>query len=117
MLDYCKLSSLGLFTADQELKGNTARFTRQNPNGNQHGYECPEERDYYPYWHPTDWSDIAVLANDEKDCAFYRDQSFNVKPKGNLCLVLYKYKASWFCLRIGCGDANFETVAGQSYHC
>ena len=74
----------GLFTADQKLRGDASKHTRQNPNGNRDGYECPEERDYYPYWHPTDWKDIAVLANDEKFCSFFTNNSFNVKPKGEI---------------------------------
>ena len=75
--------AIGLFLADQNLNGKvTSIHTRQNPNGNRRGYECPEERDYYPYWHPTDWIDIAVLADDPLFCSYYRNESFNIKPKG-----------------------------------
>ncbi|XP_057297187.1 protein DD3-3-like [Hydractinia symbiolongicarpus] len=71
----------GIFTADQKV-GNNAKNTRQNPNGNRNGYECPEERDYYPYWHPSDWKDIGILAENESMCEYFQSESFNVKPKG-----------------------------------
>ncbi|XP_046854923.1 protein DD3-3-like isoform X2 [Xenia sp. Carnegie-2017] len=88
--DKCKkrYRNKGLFTADQHLNGDQSIYTRQNPNGNRYGYECPEERDYYPYWHPTDWIDIAVLAHNQSMCEYYRNESFNVKEKGE-CLQYY----------------------------
>ncbi|XP_077997419.1 protein DD3-3-like isoform X2 [Glandiceps talaboti] len=71
----------GLFTADQNLKGDTAKYTRQNANGNRYGYECAEERDYYPYWHPSPWKDIAIMTNDARRCPYYQEESANVKSK------------------------------------
>ena len=75
----------GLFTASQNLKGDAAIYTRQNPNGNRNGFECPEERDYYPYWQPSPWVDIAILTNDESRCAYYQAESQNVKSR-NYCV-------------------------------
>ena len=60
------LSFTGLFTADQPLAGDLPIYTRQNCQGTIRGVDVPEERDYYPYWGPTPWRDIAILVSDEK---------------------------------------------------
>lgn len=70
-----RLRNKRLFTADQNLKGNSAIYTRQNPNGNRYGFECPEERDYFPYWSHSPWIDIAVLTNEPERCPNYQEES------------------------------------------
>merc|ERR1719419_53078 len=73
----------GLFLADQKLKGSSQKYTRQNPNGNRNGLECPEERDYYPWTSPSPFRDVAWLGNDVDYCKTnIAPFSQNVSPKG-----------------------------------
>jgi hypothetical protein len=80
--------NMGLYIADRATQGGltSARassiYTRQNNNGQQNGYECPEERDYYPYWHPSQWKDIAIMTTNTGFCKFYQKNSQNVMSKG-----------------------------------
>eukprot|EP00931_Biecheleriopsis_adriatica_P038083 TRINITY_DN2183_c0_g1_i1.p1 TRINITY_DN2183_c0_g1~~TRINITY_DN2183_c0_g1_i1.p1 ORF type:complete len:1371 (+),score=250.20 TRINITY_DN2183_c0_g1_i1:134-4114(+) len=95
---YARERNKGLFTADQQIDDNGgATSTRQNPNGNgrrrgnqRHGLECPEERDYFPYWHPSPWHDIAVFTDEpQKRCEYYRAESQNVQAKGFCSIPAY----------------------------
>jgi len=82
--DKCRVRqrNKGLFTADQNVNNNIgATGTRQNPNGQRRGYECPEERDYFPYWHPTPWVDIMVYSKNTSMCDYYKKNSFNTNNK------------------------------------
>lgn len=79
-----------LLQYDQKLKGNNATYTRQNPNGNRFGFECPEERDYYPYWRNSPWIDIAIITNQIDLCDLYKKESQNVKNK-TYCKGASKY--------------------------
>lgn len=71
----------GLWINDRNLNQRNSRSTRQNNNGNRRGLECPEERDYYPYWAPSPWRDVAILTHDVSYCGFYTSESQNVKSR------------------------------------
>lgn len=99
----CKLRqrNTGLYLANQGPHGKSAKYTRQNPGGNRRGYECPEERDYYPYWHPTPWKDIVVMTNDASRCPYYQEESENVKGRWACSIPWYTMmKGSYKGLRI-----------------
>jgi hypothetical protein len=77
----------GLYISDRALQDNiqptsAATNTRQNGNGGASGLECTEERDYYPYWHPSPWRDIAIFTSNPDNCTYYQQQSQNVASKG-----------------------------------
>ena len=79
----------GLFVAETNRnRDRGATRTRQNENGAQYGYECPEERDYYPYWHPSPWIDIAYLTSETAQCPEIFENSGNRVAK-NLCIEYY----------------------------
>ncbi|KAK3753992.1 hypothetical protein QZH41_009267, partial [Actinostola sp. cb2023] len=110
--------NMGLYTADQRLRGNSAKYTRQDRAGTRYGYECPEERDYYPYWHPSPWKDIAVMTNDVKRCPYYQEQSANVKGRWYCKVegdvgkaVIPNNKQGCLAFQHPAGDAN--AVRGQ----
>ena len=63
---FFSLITKGLFTADQQLQGDLPIYTRQNAAGTRRGLEVPEERDYFPYWGPDPWKDIAIMVSDKK---------------------------------------------------
>jgi hypothetical protein len=69
----------GLYVADRNLQGESAIYTRQNNNGQRFGYECTEERDYYPYWHPSPWRDVWVCSDQATQCPMYQENSQNVR--------------------------------------
>ncbi|EGG13999.1 hypothetical protein DFA_11760 [Cavenderia fasciculata] len=70
----------GLWTATQN-PGKSALSTRQQPGTTRYGFECPEERDYYPYWAPTPWKDIAIFTTETSRCKMYKRESQNDKDK------------------------------------
>eukprot|EP00158_Paraphelidium_tribonemae_P008590 Partr_v1_DN28620_c0_g1_i6_m50217 putative protein Hydra magnipapillata len=100
----------GLFTADQNLNNlESAIHTRQdtNNNDNRFGWECPEERDYWPYWHPTPFRDVWACTDETFRCAYYRRESQNVVDKGECSNPAYNNQ-------LACENAGSQwTMSGR----
>lgn len=105
----------GLFTADQELDNDYAIYTRQNPEGNQYGYECPEERDYYPYFHPNPWKDIAILTDTTERCDFYQQESHNIKSRGACVNKQYAFLYNQFNNKAECEANKLEWLEFHNF--
>jgi len=75
--------NVGLFAADQNLPrtASAMRSRQQNQENDPHGFECEEERVFYPYWHPSPWRDIAILTSNTDRCSYFKQNSQNVLSK------------------------------------
>lgn len=99
-----------LFTADQKLRGTSAQYTRQNPNGARYGFECPEERDYYPYWRDSPWIDIAVITNRAELCDIYKNATQNMNDR------VYCVGAAKFIFNISeCDEYGGQIISVPSF--
>lgn len=103
----------GLFTADRNMNNrNQARSTRQNPNGGRSGTECPEERDYFPYWLATPWRDIAVLTSNISRCQYYSEHTQNTR--GRLNPDGQGARPPWCMLDNGCDTTECEACTDEA---
>jgi plastocyanin len=105
---------LWLSAQNNNINNNQGATTdRQEPNSARYGFECPEEKDYYPYWHPTPWRDLAVLTSNMSMCSFYQTQSQNVMDKcmcistGNNVTLVSNATAFYYNNQLDCQGAGF----------
>uniref|UniRef100_T1JCE1 Uncharacterized protein n=1 Tax=Strigamia maritima TaxID=126957 RepID=T1JCE1_STRMM len=114
---YLRDRNRGLFIADVNVVENkkSATVTRQNPKGIRNGYECPEERDYFPYWHPNPWRDIAILTDMPWRCKILQKESFNVVVRHECVLAGSRFEGSKWNNQYDCSRNGGVWTAFNSY--
>jgi len=112
----------GLFAADQNVNNNNGALrTRQEPNSARYGYECVEERDYWPYWHPSPWIDLAVLTSDTSLCSGFLAESQNKKDKcecvaADTATTTEKNEAQTFNQQVPCEEKGYTFKCSGNFN-
>lgn len=106
--------------ADGDLDKNASEDVANNgdtnlkDNTNTSGFECEEERDYYPYWRGSPWIDIVYFTNTPERCEAVVQESQNVKPRAGCHVGLTdakKLTKGW----IPSDEAACKAMAGATW--
>lgn len=84
------------FPLQNLVNGLRAVFTRQHNRGvrERYGYECPEERDYYPYFGNSPWKVLPIVNTPKASLTLVNRLSY-----GSSCHIYSKYIYQGFTIQ------------------